>query len=397
MRIALLNPTLPFPPLSGAQLRTFHLAKCLARAHEVTIVGFGGEAGTPPPFPVRTVRIPWEKPSAYVRLHDRNPLVAAKPVKELAWDAREPWYASIFSSSGLKNRVRKVFKAGRFDLIMIEHSGLGVFLPALSKKIPIVLDMHNVHTLIAKRERDTVRGRLRKEKAHEFTRSKRFETRVARACALCLTVSKAEALAAEKLLGVRPAVVENGVDTRRYQPSVKTRRGHDILFTGTMNYPPNEEGVLHFRKTIWPLILKSSTNAVVHVAGAGASPSLYALAGPRFKIHGPIRDMRRHFREAAVIIVPLLSGGGTRLKILEAAACGKAIVSTPFGAEGLDFVGGRDLLLAETPRGFAAQVLRVLRSSSLARKLGRNARRAAEKYDWELIGERFRRMIEEVV
>jgi glycosyltransferase involved in cell wall biosynthesis len=156
-----------------------------------------------------------------------------------------------------------------------------------------------------------------------------------------------------------------------------------------MNYHPNLEAVRYFVGEILPLIRAEVPYATFHIAGANPSPEVKALAADSVYIHGSVPDMCPYFHQAAVVVVPLLHGGGTRLKILDAAACGKPIVSTSVGAEGLNFVDGRDLLLADSAPRFAQTVVRLLSNPDRQAELSRWARRAAEAYDWSEIASEF--------
>jgi len=129
----------------------------------------------------------------------------------------------------------------------------------------------------------------------------------------------------------------------------------------------------------------------------GASPGkeVKRLACEHVVVHGTVPDMRPYYRDAAIVVVPLLHGGGTRLKILEAGACGKAIVSTSVGAEGLDFCPGRDLVLADSAEDFAEAVIRLRGDEGQRAHLGRSARQASLKYDWTGLGTRLSRILED--
>jgi glycosyltransferase involved in cell wall biosynthesis len=168
-----------------------------------------------------------------------------------------------------------------------------------------------------------------------------------------------------------------------------------LLFTGVMNYAPNVEAVRYFAAEILPLIQAEVPGVTFHIAGSRPAPEVRALASGSVFIHGSVPDMRAYFQQACVVVVPLLQGGGTRLKILDAAACGKPIVSTSLGAEGLDFVNGRDLILADSPPGFAQAVGALLADAKRRSELSQGARRAAEQYEWLKIGSQFRASVRE--
>jgi len=146
---------------------------------------------------------------------------------------------------------------------------------------------------------------------------------------------------------------------------------------------PNIDGVIHFVQNIWPRISDAHPQARCKIIGGSPPPSLLALAGPRVELTGFVADLRPHLAAAAAVVVPLRLGGGTRLKIVEAMAMGKAIVSTTLGAEGIEAVPGRDLLVEDQPAAFADAVSRLLVEPAIAARIGQSARQlAVESYAW---------------
>ena len=141
--------------------------------------------------------------------------------------------------------------------------------------------------------------------------------------------------------------------------------------------------MIHFIQDIWPRIAEAHPDARCKIIGGQPPPSLLALAGPRVELTGFVEDLRPHLAAAAAVVVPLRLGGGTRLKIVEAMAMGKAIVSTTLGAEGIEAVPTRDLLIENEPAAFANAVNRLLADPDLAARIGHSARRlAVERYSW---------------
>jgi glycosyltransferase involved in cell wall biosynthesis len=184
---------------------------------------------------------------------------------------------------------------------------------------------------------------------------------------------------------VRTAVIPNAADVEYYQPRPMDPPpdGRTVVYFGLLSTIPNVDGVTHFAQNIWPRIAEAHPEARWKIIGGRPPPSLLALAGPRVELTGAVSDLRPHLAAAAAVVVPLRLGGGTRLKIVEAMAMGKAIVSTTLGAEGIEAVPGRDILVADEPAAFAAAVGRVFAEPSLAARIGQSARRlAVERYAW---------------
>ena len=188
-----------------------------------------------------------------------------------------------------------------------------------------------------------------------------------------------------ELPGVRTAVVPNAADVEYFQPRATDPPpdGRTVVYFGLLSTVPNIDAMVHFVRDIWPRIAKARPDARFKIIGGRPPPSLQALAGPRVELTGFVSDLRPHVAAAAAIVVPLRLGGGTRLKIVEAMAMGKAIVSTTLGAEGIEAVAGRDILLEDEPGAFAEAVNRLLVEPDLAARIGRSARQLAmERYGW---------------
>ena len=393
MRILVLNSEIPFPPITGAQLRTFNLLKALSAEHDLTLVGFSWDSSDAPticPFPVEVIRVRWVRPEIYSKMHGDNSAASRAAYRYLACECSEPWFVSYYDSPAMAE-VLWSLKPRSFDVILIEHSFMARFLPSMPPGVPKVLDMHNVHTLMAWRRVEEKSGPEKDDAMKEFERTRTFERMVCRSCQLCLCCSEQDAEAARSFLNIQHVkVIPNGVDTMVMASSDVPETPGFLLFTGMMNYEPNVEAVRYFVSDILPLIQAKWPQVSFHIAGANPPQDITALASDRVFIHGFVPDMRPYFDQAAVVVVPLLHGGGTRLKILEAAACGKAIVSTPLGAEGLNFVDGRDLLLADSAGAFAQAVVELLSDPCRRHKFSKWSRRATESYEWSKIVAIFR-------
>jgi len=395
VRILVLSTAIPFPPVGGGKARTYHLLRALARSHELTLAGFtyGEEPGLAP-YPARVVPVPWEAPPLYRQMTDSDAVAARRAAELLGRESNEPWSVSWAASDAMDASVRWLAQ-DTFDLVLLEGTPMARFLPALPPDTPRVLDFMDVYTRMAVREaqgEDAAEDRLR-----EAERMRRFERQAAMQCDRCLTVSDQEAAAARELLGVNHVeVVPNGVDTAFFTPAADEPEGASLLFTGSMSYRPNSEAVRHFARSIWPLILREVPEATLHVVGTDPPQDVIALNCGNVVVHGFVPDMRPHYRSAAVVVAPLLRGGGTKLKVLEAAASGKAIVTTSVGVEGLPFRDGDDLIVADSDADFTRAVVDLVKDGERRRRLGGQARRVSLHHDWKRIGERICRIVEAV-
>ncbi len=395
MRILALSTAIPFPPVSGGKLRTYHLLRALSGAHDLTLAGFTyGEQPGWPPFAVRVMAVPWEPPPLYRQMEDGDGKIAQQAADQLSGSACEPWCVSWAESAAMTKLIQQVAKEP-FDLVLVAGTPMARFLPALPRKTPKILDFMDVYTRMALRQVEGKQGAEAARAAGELERVRRFEQSAAQRCDRCLAVSEEETAAVKELFGCTHAeTVANGVDTTYFHPGDEEPEPGNLLFTGTMSYRPNAEAVLYFVEDILPLIVRELPAAKLHVVGDAPPKAITALSSRHVAVHGFVSDMRVYHGRAAVVVVPLLRGGGTKLKVLEAAAMGKAIVTTSVGAEGLAFRDGKELTIADAPGDFARAVVALAGDRSRARQLGANARRVALQYDWDKIGERFCAIVE---
>lgn len=390
MRILVVADQIPFPPIGGGAQRIFHLLKLLAREHSVTLIGFSyGARGFSAQIPVRIIDVPWHGASARVSGSLRS-------ISDSFADSL-PLFARWAASQVLLETVGRTAEEG-FDLAFIENSYMATVLEVMPVSLPKVLDLHDVHTFRLLREAERQENSDQQVTAKfEAEAAQFFERTAVERCVRCLAVSELEAAAARDLLGAhRVAVVPNGVDTREFRPSVGAK-SQQILFTGVLDYEPNIEGAQFLATRVLPEVARTIPGVKLHLVGARPTRDIAALASPQVVIHADPVDVRPHLREATIVVVPLFTGGGTRIKTLEGAAAGKAIVSTSFGAEGLRFINDRDIVIADTPTAFAARVVELLASPDRRERLQRAARKVALSYDWRRLGPCIRAVVGEAV
>lgn len=209
-------------------------------------------------------------------------------------------------------------------------------------------------------------------------------------------------LVAPKCPHSRIWVVPNGVDDEYYKShTMPAHSNYKLLFTGVMDYHPNNDSIIYFIKSIYPLVKAKIPNATLTIAGKNPTAELLAICSdnPDIKVTGSVSDMRPYFEDASVYVAPIIAGAGLKNKILEAWAMLKPVVSTTIGGNGLEAVDGENLLFADTPTVFAEKVVTLLENPDLRTKLASNGRKTVEQhYSWksqsDKLGEIFKEVLE---
>ncbi len=282
----------------------------------------------------------------------------------------------------------RLLRAEPFDAIFLS-SVLLRGLP-LSTSIPIVGDTHNVEFDVLRRASTLSDSFLRREYSRwQWRWTRREEQRCGNRVDLLLATSERDRDVFEHELHIsNVTVVPNGIDLTEFSPSKEMSRPGEIVFTGLMSYYPNQQAISWFLKNVYPSILSEIPESRLVVVGASPPGWLTALAGPQIEVTGYVSDVRPYIARATVVIAPLLIGGGTRVKILEAQAMLKPVVATSLGAEGLNLRDGESVLLADDPATFANYVIELIRNPEMAESIAANGRQhVVEYFDWNTLGE----------
>ena len=374
--------SLPYPPRSGYDHRVWQICRHLGRRLDITLLSrtMKPNGATLPEVEglrFKTLHLPRPRPREKLAKGLRF-LLSPYPVMAAGWYFPE-------MARALEEELRRE----PYRLVVLEGIWLSVYWPVLAR-CP-ALKVINHFDLEAESLRRQARilppGLARCLLQNAQRRIRRMESRMVRNADLNWVTSRREQeILAARNPGANIQVAPNGVDTVNLKPLPRAT-SREILFVGALSYLPNRDGVLYFIQQILPLIHREQPDAVFRVIGRNPDDTLKALhRPPQVEITGEVDELESWYRRAALCVVPLRAGGGTRLKILEAMAYGRPVISTRLGAEGIELEAGRHLLLEDNPEAFAQAVLSVLRQPAQTEPMVAQARRLVEeKYGWDAI------------
>jgi sugar transferase (PEP-CTERM/EpsH1 system associated) len=391
MRVAFVAARLPWPPHFGGALRTFHLLREAGTACQVTLIT-ATELASPAERAAAVAALEAALPGVVIRavpVPPRNqPVRRALRVLGNTVD-RQPFTWAGYRHPAFRAHLDSALAEAPFDLVHCDHIAIAGTVLASGAR-PLVLNAHNVESVLFTRMATThpspgyslmarwQAGKVRRAEQAVFTAFDRV-----------LATSAADAREVARLSPLTPvSVVPNGVDVDAYRPEERPPSGARMVFVGALDWIPNIDAVVLFAEQVLPRIRRARPDVAFSVVGRDPSPRIRERLRPLgVEFTGTVPDVRPYVREAALVVVPLRIGSGTRLKILEAWAMGKAVLSTSLGAEGLPAEDGANIALADTPDALAARALALLADPEVLRRLGRAGRHTVETaFSWELVG-----------
>lgn len=386
---------LPFPPKGGSSQRSFHLLRELSAAHRIHYVGIHKPSRVSDALLAEARAELGPRLASFVSIPSRSMEGLPRAVAGLRAGLRGlPLSSGMLMHPDFWSAVQA--RIHECEIVHCDTFELAVLLRA---RVPrahprLVAHFHNVESEIAERSSAVTRPPWRWIWAAEARGLRALERRSVRLADLCIAVSERDARHLEDLGAARAEVVDNGVDVDYLRPSGRgPGSGSDrptVVWIGGLQRFANADGIRHFLSAIWPRVAAEAPDSRLVLVGRPPHrrPPI-PVAADRVEFTGFVDDARPFFHAASAFIVPLRVGGGTRLKILDALACGAPVVSTRIGAEGLEVVDDRDLLIADEPDAFADAVLRLLREAGTRQRLARSGRTLMEaRYDWRLLGAR---------
>lgn len=391
MKILFVSPWYPDPPDNGAKLRISNLLSTLCSRHRVTLIAAHDPAVSPPsvhePFSLceKVIPVPWLP----------RPVRGVRRILSFLWP--EPAWVFVTPLRNVSEAIVQEIRAGNHDLVVTyELSTLG-YLPAYGQ-IPVILDDVELG------------GYLRDTEGTSFavrTRLRLFAWKLQRALRLtlprlagCTVPSSTEYERVRRIVPQVPPIeiIPNCIDGARYEEISASSRPETLIFTGALTFGANHEAVAFFLREIYPHIKHELPGVQLCITGRHDGVALPLVEqDPSVKLAGFVDDVRPLIANSRVSIVPLLTGGGTRFKILEAMALGTPVVSTTKGAEGLGAQPNEHLLIADQPQEFAQAVVQLCQNQALHARLSTAGRRfVAENYTWQALAPRYLVWIESI-
>jgi polysaccharide biosynthesis protein PslH len=400
VRVLHLTPELPFHPGSGGRGHEFFLCRRLVElGHHVLNISpaLPGEIEWASALRAAGVEN-WvvERPGSHLREAAgavlREPAVLATAIRSpvRALEMRIFWIQ-------LRALVQRAVTEWRPDVVVVGHDMAAAWALGVPPSIPAVLALHNLTWrwyLSRALARDGVRADLLRAEARRY---RRYVLGLLPRFSVATTVSPIEADELRRLTPLPVSVIPVGVDTRVLHPLPEPNGPPTLVFTGSLGYQPNRQGIRWFADCVWPRIRATVPDAELEVVGRGAPRAVTALGRrPGINVVGEVPDIAPHLARAHAVVVPILTGAGIRVKIVEAMSAGRAVVSTSLGCEGMPHVeADRQLLVADEPGQFAAQTTRLLLGPALRRSIAQEARLTAERfYDWRMLGEQLGAVLE---
>lgn len=397
MRVLWVKADKLLPVQSGGTIRSYNILRQLATRHEITFFSYyrgkrdlDYEQALQAAFPGAVCLCTGRSDATGLRrgldylLH--SPL-------------RAPYAVARFASTKVRSRLRQWYSDRVFDVAVCDFLDATVNLPE-KLAIPTILFQHNVESEIWRRycvkDPNWAKRLLYRV---EFIKMLRYERRMVGKFNCVMAVSEHD----RKLMSAwadasRIVVVPTGVDLQQFRPDPSVPVSERLVtFVGAMDWGPNIDAVEYFCAEVWPRVQAQVPGARFRIVGRNPGPRVQRLRAPTVEVTGSVPSVVEHLRQSAVVVIPLRVAGGTRVKIYEAMATGKAVVSSSVGAEGLDVENGRNLILADEPDAFAEAVRRLLQDREIRGRYEHAARARAAAYSWQAVSETIDPVLRSVV
>lgn len=393
MKILFVTPRLPLPADTGAKIRTYNLLKNTAKDNQASLLSF---------YQQEDDKAVNDLKSLGIRLH----LVKAKDkIKVSKILGHLPVSIEKYSSEIMEEKLKELLTNEKFNLIHFDHLHMGQYKEYVNG-LPCILDEHNVESVILERCASIEKGLIKKLLFRSQSKKMAsFESNLISKFSKCLAVSEDDKKNLLKMSENKAEVevIPNGVDTEYFNLSTiadELKEEDSLVFTGSMDWLPNTDAVIYFAKEILPLIWNKNNQVKFYIVGKNPTKEVLSLGDMdnRIIITGTVDDVRPYIAKSKVFVVPIRVGGGTRLKILEAMAMSKAIVSTTIAAEGIKYTNGHNIIIQDYPLHIANSILALLEDEQKRNNLGQAGRDlACNCYDWKIISQKLNNIYKTLV
>jgi len=411
MNILFLTPRLPYFPDTGAKIRTWNLLLQVKKCGDnVNLLSFLYDKED-----IKMIDVIKNVGIKVFTVEGKDKISAITVLRSLILNL--PLTVAKYRNRRMEVLLKDIIENHKIDIVHFDHIHMSQY-ASCCEGIPTVIDEHNVESVILRRYAERETNFLKKLiLKSEYRKMGKFERMSCLKASKVFVVSENDRNTLVGLCGngINPEIIPNGVDTNYFSPpsnphptpntldstpSTLHPTPFSIVFTGSLDWFPNEDGLIYFFTEIYPLIKREVPQVNITVVGRNPSRRLlqFARNDKSINIVGRVDDVRTFIANAKVFVVPLRIGGGTRLKILEAMASGVPVVSTSIGAEGLMVEEGRNILIANNPEEFAQRVVEVIDNKQIADLLSQAGRKFVEQnYDWRIIGGKLKEVYRKAV
>jgi sugar transferase (PEP-CTERM/EpsH1 system associated) len=400
MKLLWVNSRLTYPLDQGGKIRTYNILKNLSQEHEIDILTLATLPRDEQHLPAvreicrNLVVVPIADPKR------GSPQFLAGALWNLF--SSLPYSISKYKSSEMKKKASEMVENEKYDLVISDF-----LTPTVNLKLPLeqpkAIFQHNVESIIWKRLAEQQRWPLRKIYfSSQWKRMDKYEKSICRQYDGLICVSREDADHLQYDYGAKLAIpIDTGVDTEYFHPEPDLEsRTPMLVFTGTMDWLPNRDGVRWFLDKVFPIVSEEAPDAGCVIVGKNPPEDILkrAVKDKNLEVTGWVEDVRKYIHKAWIYVVPLRVGGGTRIKIFEAMACAKPVVSTKLGAEGLPLANEKNCFMEDEPQAMADTILHVIDNRQMRQKIGNAARQLVEnKHDWSIIARQFSAACQKII
>jgi len=381
MKILILTNKMPYPPLDGGSIATMNMLKGLHKAgNQITCMALNTNKHA---YPVQ--EIPSELGEA-IRFIGIDCDTSIRPLALLGnlLFSREPYIAKRFNIKAFRMELRKILKEESFDVIQMEGPYPGQYLDLIrnTSRARVSLRAHNVEHLIWERQALHERSPLRKGYMNNTAkRLKHYELKLAKSVDILVPISEPDASCfGDNGIHVPRLTIPAGLNMNNY-PFTELPDGHSVCFIGALDWLPNQEGLLWFLRNVFDRLLSAMPELKLHVAGRNAPGHFEKkLKHPAIQYHGEVENAMNFIRSHRIMVAPLLTGSGIRIKILEAMALGRPVVTTTAGIEGIPAKNNQHVVVEDDPAMFSSSLITLLRDTRESERMVKEARELIDQH-----------------